>query len=490
MGNSLTLCFKPEWKDGSISAMSIMASLPAEAFPKEDLYAADAAAQAEQNTETGKTPADGNTSAASAEKSGDVPAFVYSKNTVTIPFARYDGLIIADELGMVPFECRDINTGKSFVEAAGVFPLRPLFGLVQWSYTVYPRILPENYRSSPYFDFRAEPGGMNSAGLTFLILPERCPVEADLRWDLTGLPEGARGVWSLGTGNVVRKTDTDELRFTFYAAGMLKAEEEGEFGIYWFGEPPFDIRTAADRIRMLFSYMRAFFHDTNPVYRVFLRRDPFEKSGGGTALPRSFMSGYNRNHVPSMEDWFCVLAHEMVHNWPAMDDEPAGKGTWYTEGMAEYYSAVLPFRAGIVDAAETARHINEKLGRYYESPLRTYTNAELAKIYWSDRRAQPVPYGRGMAYLANTDAALRRAHAGSLDDFAKLHLTTNPCEPEDWVRFIHEKLGDTGDAAFAAMKAGELIHPDEEAFGEAFAVRDKIIEIEGKPEKTFEWYVR
>jgi predicted metalloprotease with PDZ domain len=39
------------------------------------------------------------------------------------------------------------------------------------------------------------------------------------------------------------------------------------------------------------------------------------------------------------------LAHEMAHNWPRLD-LPLEHSS-YTEGIAEYYSLVLPYRFGI-----------------------------------------------------------------------------------------------------------------------------------------------
>ncbi len=426
---------------------------------------------------------------ASLSKAPDAePCLRYARRTVGIPFADFSGLTLSDDAGGVPFEAREMPAERSFVEETGIFAARPIQGALRWTYTVAPRVLPEGYRSSPYFDFRAEPGGVNSAGLTFLILPEAGTYDTSVGWDLRGMPDGARGVWSLGTGDVRRETDVETLKFSYYMAGDMRATEQGAFGIYWFGDVPFDIGAAAARVRALFRYMCDFFGDTDPTYRVFIRRDPFEKSGGGTALKRSFMTGYSAETVPRTEDWFCTIAHEMVHNWPHMDDEPAGKGTWYTEGIAEYYSAVLPYRAGIVGAEETARHINGKAKRYLESPLRDMPNMELSKIYWSDRRAQPVPYGRGFVYLSNVEAALARAGRGSIDEIAKRFVKDGEMmQPEHWEQFISERLGAEGVRAFEAMKQGVPVVPDPEGFGGGFEVREVTVEVDGQQVQSYEW---
>ncbi len=416
------------------------------------------------------------------------PVLRVSRRTVGIPFAEFSGLTLSDDVGEVPFELRDLPSERSFVEEAGVFPARPIEGALRWSYTALPRVLPEGYHSSPYFDFRAEPGGINSAGLIFLILPGGGTFDTSITWDCQYMPEGARGVWSLADGDARQEAAVDTLLYSYYMAGVMNAVEEGAFGIYWFGEVPFDIAAAAGRVRELFRYMCGFFGDSDPTYRVFIRRDPFEKSGGGTALKRSFMTGYSAQTVPRMEDWFCTIAHEMVHNWPHMDDEPAGKGTWYTEGIAEYYSAVLPFRAGIVGAEETARHIGSKAKRYLESPLRGLSNADLAKIYWTDRRAQPVPYGRGFLYLANVEAQLVRAGRGSIDDITRRFVKDGEnMEPEHWAQFIAERLGPQGLKEFEEMKAGVPVIPDTEGFGGFFAVSEVSVEVEGESILSYEW---
>lgn len=446
----LELTFCPRWRDGSVSDMRVSGMLSS--LPK---------------TES--------------------PILTAFQSTVGIPFAVYDGLALQDENGTVPFSVSPVSSKQDFVALAGIFSKREVKGSLKWEYTVYPRILPKGYTSSPYFDFRIEQGGFNSAGITFLLLPEEGTWETRIHWDLSELPDGARGIWSLGIKDAARETDAETLRFSYYMAGLINAEERGDFGIYWFGDVPFDIEAASKRIRDLFSYMCEFFCDTEPIYRVFLRCDPFEKSGGGTALARSFMTGYSAATPPDIERWFNVIAHEMVHNWPSMSDEPAGKGTWYTEGIAEYYSALLPLRAGLADIEETARQITSKAARYYESALRLMSNDELAEIYWSDRRAQVVPYGRGLVYIANVEAQLKRANRGSIDEISVRYQKDHPMEPENWVGFLLERLGEPAIVEFEEMKAGKLIVPDEEAFGGLFTATEISVEIDGNMETGFEW---
>ena len=71
-------------------------------------------------------------------------------------------------------------------------------------------------------------------------------------------------------------------------------------------------------------------------------------TSGGTALYRSYLFGWNTTQPCSLEDKKTILAHEMVHNWPQLNDNPYGVTTWYSEGTAEYYSVLLPLRLGLM----------------------------------------------------------------------------------------------------------------------------------------------
>lgn len=411
-----------------------------------------------------------------------------------VPFATYDELAIEDDLGAVPYELKPSPSNWGGINYKGFYFQRPLEGTLRWRYRIYPRVLPEGYSASPYYDFRNEPYGLNFSGAFAFILPDNSVrFNFSLIWDMDEMPEEARGVWSLGTGNVEKELCAWDVRFSYFACGIMNVEEVGDFGIYWFGETPFNIRSVTKRLSNLFVYMANFFKDDNPVYRIFLRRDPFEKSGGGSGALRSFMSGYSAFGEESMdmERWFCILAHEMVHNWPMGDDSVTGTMTWYMEGMAEYYSAVLPFRAGLVDAAYTVNQLNDKgKVRYLDNIYREVPNMDLPKIQWQDRRAQTVAYGRGFVYLSNVEAQLRRAGNGSIDEISPKYLFANPMKESDWIAFIREKLGEEAVQEFENMKAGELQIPDPDAFGDVFTVVEDKVELDGKIVKTYKWVLR
>lgn len=404
-----------------------------------------------------------------------------NESTVGIPFCPVEGDVrFYDESGGLTAVWREDPPDASFVKTESFVSTRKTHGDIRYHYRILPRELPAGYTSSPYFDFRAEPGGANGAGLTFLILPcgdKEAPVAASLSWDLVDMPSGSRGVWSLGVGDVTRETTVQDILFSYYAVGALHAEEEGEFGLYWFGAPPFDMAEVALRTRKLFEYMGGFFGDGEACYRVFARRDPFEKSGGGTAAARSFMFGYSEKTFPDVDGMQNLLAHEMVHNWPHMEDEPAGLATWYNEGSAEYYSVVLPLRAGLSTLPDTLIQVSARAEKFYTNPMRDLPNDALAALYWQDRRTQRVPYGRGFFYLANMDAAIRRSTKGarSLDDAVMeiLRRRKSGGKPSkaDWLEILSGLLGYDARPDYERMAAGALVEPDPDVFEGVFVIK-------------------
>jgi len=407
-----------------------------------------------------------------------------------VRFSKWEALVMEDENGPLSYTLREEVTPYG-IHYQFLDLERKVCGKAVWSYRLYPRVLPEVYQSSPYFDFRSEPFGANGSGAFMMIMPQNAfDVKCDIRWDLSALPEGARGVWSLGCGNISTVTDLNTLRFSYFAAGLMGAEEEGEFGIYWFGTPLFDVRSVTGRLKDLFAYMREFFHDEDPTYRIFLRLDPFEKSGGGTALRRSFMTGYSKESIPALTDWFCTLAHEMVHNWPNMEEIETGDSTWFNEGTAEYYSTMLPFRAGLTDKEETLRQASRKsCDRYYDSIYREMQVPEIIQKQWQIRAIQSILYGRGFMYLANTEACLKRAGKGSIDEIV-VQYAGKTMPQAVWRSFIEERLGDEGIKAYESMLRGELVKPEPDCFDGMFEAYETQIEVDGKPFSTYRWRLK
>lgn len=401
------------------------------------------------------------------------------------PFPEYDHFSLSDDTGNIEFELRDAPSDYQAIEYKGIYFSRPAAGTVKWSYRLMPRVVPEGYRSSPYYDFRTEPLGMNGAGyFAFMLPPEKKEFHLNLRWDLSDMPDDARGVFNYACGDFERDMTSQELRMSYFAAGRMQAVETDNFGVYWFSDPDYpeaDMPALAKKLKDLYEYNSRFFNDENGIYRIFFRQDPFEISDGGSGGKRAFMIGYSSLGTTDWDRLYTVLCHEMIHNWPMMDDSITGTATWYNEGCAEYYSTMLPLRAGFADAEYEAVQINEKLGkRYYDNPLREMPNMKLPEIQWQDRRAQVVAYGRGMIYLANTDAELRRAGKGRIDDIITRYDWDNMITLEIWEKFIRDNLGEEGIKKYEEMKAGKLILPDPDAFDGRFEFYEEHITVDGE----------
>lgn len=459
--DTLNLTLAPRWGNDTVMDMTIRGAFPASGIPADNAK----------------------------------PALDYSDQAFggICPFPDYEELTISDDLGEVPWRLAAAPSCYSAAAFKGFYFERPVQGTVRWSYRILPRILPEGYRSSPYYDFRAEPLGLNGSGMFAFILPntENAQVRIHLDWDLSNMPEGARGIWSYGEGSVEKVLSAWQIRLSLFNTGIMQSVEHGYFGVYWFSEPYFAVKDVAERLYPIYQYMADYFHDTGSSFRVFLRRDPFEISGGGSACPYAFISGYSAMGGMDADKWFNVLIHEMTHTWPSMADFNVGEGTWFSEGCTEFYCTMLPYRGGFLDAEFTVKCINAKIqGRYYDNVHREMPNMEIPKIQWQDRRAQEVPYGRGFLYLANVDLQLRRAGKGSIDDIVVKYSVADPMPLQEWKDFVLERLGEKGLQEFEDMAAGRLMVPEPDLFGpEIVTVRDEI-ELNGKKTISYHWEVR
>ena len=457
----LTLTLKPRWGNDTVADLIVSASFPAAAIP----------------SEPGKPEL-------------SYPEIAYGGRC---PFPDYEILALTDDLGDMPYH---LDSTASFYDSApcrGIFFERPANGTLRWSTRLLPRILPEGYQSSPYFDFRAEPLGLNGCGHFAFILPQTgdVPLLTRLDWDLSEMPEGARGIWSFGEGTVEKVLTSWQVRMTLFNTGLMHCFERDGLGVYWFSQPDMDVAAIAERLYPIYRYMKDYFHDTESRFRVFLRRDPFRFSGGGSACPYSFISGYSAYGGTDEAHWFDVLIHEMTHTWPAMEDPADGDSAWFCEGCTEFYSTLLPYRGGFLDAEATVRSLNDKItGCYLNNRYRLTPNAELPAIQWQDLRAQKIPYGRGFLYLANVDARLRRLGKGSIDEFVIPHDILHPSTQQEWVDFVRAKLGESGLREFQDMLDGKLIIPEENLFGPDIVTVQSEVELDGEKVISWHWEVR
>lgn len=345
---------------------------------------------------------------------------------------------------------------------------RATAGDVLVSYKAPPRRVTAATNNGPLFDLREEAGGFAGAGNGFLAVPVAAgPFRVRLSWDLSRAPKGSRGVWSLGEGTVEATVPADVLQFSYYYVGPLTsypAKADPGFDFYWLSDPPFDANELGAKMKALYGGMAQFFGDAGGSYRVFVRQNPFLGTGG-TGLARSFMFGYHAPSKPTVDSLQGLLAHEMAHTWPAMQGDH-GETAWYSEGMAEYYSTVLSWRAEAISTERLLTTFNERAAAYYSNPYVRFTSPEAAKKFWTDPLAQTVPYGRGWLYLQQTDAAIREASGGkrSLDDLVKeMRRRQDGGQPYGvpaWLELVGREIGaDKAKAGYERMTSGDLLVP-------------------------------
>ncbi|MBQ8637754.1 MAG: hypothetical protein IJ468_01140 [Lachnospiraceae bacterium] len=415
--------------------------------------------------------------------------------TVSIPGCDPENFRVADEAGTVA-----VSTSLSSpypYELKHWAVERDTVGTVTVQYTVRPRAMTGKETCGPYFDFRNEDGGANSSGLAFLPRVEGADGTVALHWDLSRMPDGSRGVCTYGVGDVKRDGGLELFQQGYYAMGDIQEISEGEFGFYWLAKPTFDMQEIADYTRQLFAKMQEFFRDTNPVYRIFVRKDPFTSSGG-TALLRSYMFGWNETQSCKVKERQYILAHEMVHNWPQLNDNPYGTTTWYSEGMAEYYSMMLPLRHGLITPREVQEELQKRTDQYYTNPTRYLSDMESIRICWKDRRAQKIPYGRGMIFIANVDAAIRRATHGkfSIDDVMLMILEKDRAGVtlgnQVFLDVVKEISGLDVKKDLEDMRDGVHIVPAKGSFGGYFDIVEKEMpEADtGKTVVAYQWVVK
>lgn len=416
-------------------------------------------------------------------------------NTVSVPGAEPRDVAVRDAKG--PVDCETEETNPYPIVYRHWSPRRDMAGPVTIQYTVIPCEGLQSGRHGPYFQFAREAGGVNGPGIAFLIDLPGWTGSVSLHWDLSHLPEGSRGVCTWGEGDVSKEGSLDALRQIYYAFGPVQALTEGDFGFYWLTEPDFDVRALADFTRKLFSIMQGFFRDDQKVYRIFMRHDCTETSGG-TALERSYMFGWNDHQPVSVAEKQNLLAHEMVHNWPHLHDEPYGVTTWYAEGTAEYYSIMIPLRNGLITREQALSEIQKRTDGYYTNPTRRLSNLEAAKICWQDRRAQRLSYGRGIFFLANTDAKIRRAtdDKASIDDVVLdiLEQGRNGAAlgNEVFLEAVKRVSGIDVTEDWHVMHAGGHFAPDPDSFDSLFSVaEEKVPEADtGKEALSYRWALR
>lgn len=320
---------------------------------------------------------------------------------------------------------------------------------------------------NPVFDMGFEKGGMTGSGMALFPEFPAGDYQYSLKWDLGALPTGSSADWTFGEE---ARGDGTLLQQTFYAAGNLHTIRNGNFAFSFLGEEV-DFEPLASWSGALFREMAAFFHDKDKPYHIFARNTSCDRCGG-TALTRSYLFLYQKEYIQTdLDNVKTLFAHEMVHNWPQISDEPFGTGTWYTEGCAEYFSLLLPWKLGLYTDSRAAEILNQRAADYYENPCIAYANLALGGDFLSNKEATRVPYGRGMFYLMRVEDVLNEKTGGTVHvedivrELTEKNKSGSLCTNEDWLFALKQKCDFDWEEDFAAMLSGKVQTPAVGMFG-------------------------
>jgi hypothetical protein len=388
--------------------------------------------------------------------------------SITVPAYAPEAIEASDQAGKLTLTTQDEPPTPSMALRQYLVN-RATVGNVTVRYTGRPRVVDEQTRNGPLYDLRSEAGGILGGAMYFMALPpDDRTFQISLDWDLSQLPAGMRGVWSLGEGRQTLVGTTYKLFLSGVAIGDVKSLPEdgrGQFAVYWLSNPPFDMKKLASESAAIHGYMAKFFKDTGSSYHVFARRNPYP-AGGGSGWTQSFIFGYGPGgESASGGDMQMLLAHEIAHNWPRLDGTNLSDTAWYTEGTAEYYSSLLAYRAGLIGLDKFVALINEKAAGYASNPFKDLSNADAGKKFWEDARAQRIPYGRGFMYLLRLNAQIQEHSKGkrSVDDLVREVIARQQADQKvgvvEWRALVEAELGAQGGREFDDMVSGKDIIP-------------------------------
>jgi hypothetical protein len=394
----------------------------------------------------------------------DAPIFQFHKNVVGVLFLTFSQkVVLKDDAGDLDYSVTQKEIPKIIMEEYHLN--RKICGDVHICYEVELKPVGKN----PAFDLGYEDGGMDGSGMSFMPCFEEKEYRFVVDWELSGLPKGFRGIWSLGEGRIETVQNGRTLAESFYYAGNIKGVKKNNCGFYWFENPGLPGEEVGGFVMNLFERMAEFFQDGGEPYQVFSRKVPEILTGrnkiGGIALTRSFLYLYPEENPPKEKPLKFLFPHEMVHNWPKLKDEPFGTCTWYVEGTAEYYSIILPDRFGMITKEELITQLNKRAKDYYENPRIQVTNQFAGEHLFIDGEATLVPYGRGFFYLLHMDEVIRDATKGekSLDDVVLAILrrtrTTEECKNDVWLEEVKRIAGIDVSDEFVEMQNGKVFVP-------------------------------
>ncbi len=148
------------------------------------------------------------------------------------------------------------------------------------------------------------------------------------------------------------------------------------------------------------------------------------KNSGGTSLFQSFDVFFYSDASMNF-DFKYLFSHELFHTWNTgklgVRQSPEQLLYWFSEGFTDYYARLLLLRAGLITLEEYVSDYNDKISRYYLSPVREASNQKILEGYWSNDDLGRLPYQRGDVIAHRWNTLIKKKTDGllSLDDIMR-----------------------------------------------------------------------
>ncbi|KAM0263356.1 hypothetical protein ACHAQJ_001212 [Trichoderma viride] len=384
----------------------------------------------------------------------------------------------------------------------------PADGHVTISFFAPARSTDKNTIPAPRIDLRRDAnGGLVGQGKGFIpVVPDESRLsketnnitkpeewEVSVEWNLEDAPSGTRGACSFGDDAVSRaKGPFANILSTIFAVGLLQRHPpwgssthisipglpsaHSDFAVYWIGKTVYDMETLPSTVAGIYQSTASFFSSANP-FRVFIRQ--VENGQGGTGASNSFLLEYSLSAKSdtTSESTAELLAHETIHEYALLDADETGdtepEVSWYIEGIAEYYGAIVPYRGGVSNRQQLMRTLNGFAQSYYTNPVRGVDYGYVLSHYWDTVYITRVSYALGFMYMAAENARIREATGGvkCFDDVAMglyhRRVAGKSNTLDDYHTMVAELVGkDEEKKNYTSMYRGDIIIPPADCFAD------------------------
>jgi len=394
-----------------------------------------------------------------------------------IPFATQISDVTArDEKGVLAMATEE-TTLPDGMKVRRWRSARAVSGTANLQYTL--ALQPPGMTGPPY---GAKAGGLGVSGNTdtMVVIPEGLPEGRNsLRWDLSRMAPGSRGVFTGGEDTITVSGAPDQLLDRWLMAGRLQGGQpratEG-FNAYTLGTPPFPAIKAMTWGRVVYTALaQAYGYLGVPRYELLIRTLDAPSFATGTATYRgggSLVTTGSPTYLRGQTDGdvFNTIAHEIGHQWVGQFD--GGGSLWFAEGLNVYVTSTVPCEAGLQSWSECGDQVTKWSKAYYDSEGRDWSQARIEDAPFGREDLRLVSYGRGMMYFANLDAAIRTQSQGkrtlltALRPLFEARRDGHPITMQSWETWLRGELGEGGVASFRnTVLGGSVIKPDSAAFG-------------------------